>query len=200
MARTGRPREFDREKAIETAMNTFWEKGFETTSLADLRTVLNLSSASFYAAFGSKKALYEECLKRYTDTCGEVTSYLDDGSKSPKQAIQSMLRHTVAVQTSSTSPQGCMAVLSGMNCCDDNKEVETLTFSVRKQTRDAIFRCVTRGIERGELAATTDAESYTLMLDSFVKGISIQAKDGATEEQLLAAVDYLLMNWTSPMN
>ncbi len=200
MARTGRPREFDREKAIETAMNTFWEKGFESTSLADLRTVLNLSSASFYAAFGSKKALYEECLKRYTETCGEVTSYLDDSSISPKQAIQTMLKHTVAVQTSSTSPQGCMAVLSGMNCCDDNKEVETLTFSVRKQTRDAIFRCVKRGIELGELAAKTDAESYTLMLDSFVKGISIQAKDGATEEQLLAAADYLLMNWTSPTN
>ena len=52
MARTGRPREFDRDKAIEIAMNTFWEKGFESTSLADLRQILNLSSASFYAAFG----------------------------------------------------------------------------------------------------------------------------------------------------
>ena len=72
MARTGRPREFDRDKAIDAAMNAFWERGFESTSLSDLRDLLNLSSASFYAAFGSKKSLYEECLKRYSETCGEV--------------------------------------------------------------------------------------------------------------------------------
>lgn len=197
MARTGRPREFDRDKAIEIAMNTFWDKGFESTSLADLRTILNLSSASFYAAFGSKKALYRECLERYTQSCGEVISFLHDDSIPPKQAIQNMLEHTIAVQTSSTSPQGCMAVLSGLNCCDDNKEVEELTFLVRKQTRDAILRCVKRGIQLGELASTTNAECFTLMIDSFVKGISIQAKDKTSREQLLAAANYLLKNWTS---
>lgn len=195
MARTGRPREFDRDKAIDAAMNAFWERGFESTSLSDLRDLLNLSSASFYAAFGSKKSLYEECLKRYSETCGEVTSYLVDLSKSPREAMRDMLKHTIQIQTSSTSPLGCMAVLSGIHCSEDNKEVEELAFTVRKQTRDAIWGCVKRGVEQGELPASTDIETYTLMLDSFVKGIAIQAKDGASSDALLKAADCLLLSW-----
>ncbi len=195
MARTGRPREFDRDKAIEIAMNTFWEKGFESTSLADLRQVLNLSAASFYAAFGSKKKLYEECLAKYTETCGQVTSYLNDPLISPREAMLNMLSRTVFVQTSSDSPAGCMAVLSGLNCCDENKEIEHLTAEVRKRTRDAIQQCVIRGIESGELAKDTNIDGYSLMLDCFVKGISLQAKDGVSKEMLMAAVNQIMQSW-----
>jgi len=195
MARTGRPREFDRDKAIEIAMNAFWEKGFESTSLADLRQILNLSSASFYAAFGSKKNLYEECLKRYTETCGQVTSYLDDLSLSPREAMLNMLSRTVFVQTSPESPAGCMVVLSGLNCCDENKEIEHLTSDVRKRTRDAIQRCVIRGVACGELAKETNVDGYSLMLDCFVKGISLQAKDGISKEMLMAAVGQIMQSW-----
>lgn len=195
MTRTGRPREFDRDKAIETAMNTFWERGFESTSLADLRQILHLSSASFYAAFDSKKALYKECLKRYTETCGQVTGVLDDTSCSPRVALRKMLYQSISVQTSSSSPLGCMAVLSGLNCCEKNKEIERLTFDVRKQTRDAIERCVTRGVEEGELPDNTDVEAFTLMLDCFVKGVAVQAKDSSTQNLLQTAADNLLLCW-----
>ncbi|WP_111896261.1 TetR/AcrR family transcriptional regulator [Acinetobacter sp. MB5] len=195
MSRTGRPREFNRDKAIDSAMNLFWEKGFESTSLADLRQTLNLSSASFYAAFGSKKILYAECLNRYMETCGQVTIALDDLSISPRKAIENMLHQTISMQTSTLSPSGCMAVLSGLNCCDENKEVEQLTKNVRKQTRDAISRCVLRGIESGELPENTNVEVITLMIDCFVKGIAIQARDHVSKDQLLAAADTLLQCW-----
>lgn len=195
MARTGRPRKFDRDIALEAAMNIFWAKGFESTSLADLRDTLNLSSASFYAAFGSKKELFEECLSLYTQTCGEVTSYLDNDSVRPREAMQNMLNHLIEVQTSSTSPLGCMAVLSGLNCCDDNKDVEELTYQVRNKTTEAILRCVIRAIGKGELPEDINADAYALMIDSFVKGISIKAKDGYKKKQLQEAVGLLLSNW-----
>ncbi|QDK97456.1 TetR/AcrR family transcriptional regulator [Acinetobacter tandoii] len=197
MSRTGRPREFNRDEAINSAMNLFWEKGFESTSLADLRQTLNLSSASFYAAFGSKKVLYEECLHRYTETCGQISDELDNLSVSPRVAMQNMLHKTIAIQTSPLSPSGCMAVLSGLNCCDENKEVEQLAQKVRKQTQDAIQRCVLRGIEVGELPMDTDADVITQMLDCFIKGIAIKARDQTPREQLIAAADTLLLFWKS---
>ncbi|WP_115718010.1 TetR/AcrR family transcriptional regulator [Gallaecimonas mangrovi] len=195
MARTGRPREFDRDSAVDAAMNLFWEKGFESTSLADLRKTLgNLSSASFYAAFGSKQALFEECLARYTESCGAVSAVLDNTDMAPKAAMKAMLYDTISVQTSPQSPAGCMAVLSGLNCLDENKEVEALTRQVRQQTRDAIGRCVARAVAANALKGI-NADAYTLMLDCFVKGIAIEAKDGASEAMLKASAEQLLQLW-----
>ncbi|RQW62773.1 TetR/AcrR family transcriptional regulator [Vibrio viridaestus] len=191
MARTGRPREFNRDDAVKKAMNLFWQKGFEGTSLADLRKTLNLSAASFYAAFGSKSVLYAECLDLYTKTCGETLSELENYSVSAKTAIQNMLKKTINLQTSSQTPSGCMAVLSGLNCCDDNKEVEALALSVRKKIRSALIQCVDRGFESNEWKHGASANTVMMIIDTFINGISIQTRDGIAREELLAACDLL---------
>ena len=61
----GRPREFDIEKAIETATNLFWEKGYEGTSLSDLTKAIGITPPSFYFAFGSKEGLFRKVIERY---------------------------------------------------------------------------------------------------------------------------------------
>jgi TetR/AcrR family transcriptional regulator, copper-responsive repressor len=67
MARTGRPREFDLEEALATALQLFWEHGYESTSLAQLRSALGISSASFYNAFSSKEDLFKKVVERYAN-------------------------------------------------------------------------------------------------------------------------------------
>ncbi len=197
MARTGRPREFDREAAVKKAMDLFWQKGFESTSLAELRKTLgNLSAASFYAAFGSKRALYKECLNLYTHTCGETLSELTNPAVSCKTAIKNMLVKTITLQTSSATPTGCMAVLSGLNCCDDNKEIEQMALSVRNDIRQALTACVERGIKQGEWQSKEiNVLCFVMMLDTFINGISIQSRDGISREQLLAACDLFAESW-----
>ncbi|GHB18710.1 TetR/AcrR family transcriptional regulator [Salinicola rhizosphaerae] len=193
MARTGRPREFDRESAVRQAMNLFWAKGFESTSLSDLKSTLGgLSSASFYAAFGSKKALYEECLAEYMGTCGELVATLRDESLSAREALRVMLWRSIEIQTSRDSPLGCMAVLSGIVCDDDNADVAELARNARKVNRDAIADCLARGVANGELADDGSAEAFTLTLDSFLKGLAVQSRDGISREALLRSADQLL--------
>ena len=63
MAAMGRPREFDRDAALEAAMFLFWRKGFAATSMNDLCDAMGISSPSLYAAFGSKEALYLEAVE-----------------------------------------------------------------------------------------------------------------------------------------
>lgn len=196
MARTGRPREFNRDEAVKRAMDLFWQKGFEGTSLAELRTALgNLSAASFYAAFSSKRALYQECLELYTHTCGETLSELNNESVPAKSAIKNMLVKTINMQTSSMTPTGCMAVLSGLNCCDDNKEIEQMALSVRNDIRSALMSCVQRGLKDGEFPQSLNANSFVMMLDTFINGLSIQSRDGMPREQLLDACELFLEKW-----
>src|ERR1700761_1869351 len=66
----GRPREFDRTQAVDSAMRLFWERGFEGTSIEDLIETMNVSPSSFYSAFGSKKNLYREAMDYYAQGPG----------------------------------------------------------------------------------------------------------------------------------
>lgn len=193
MAKVGRPRTFDRDTAIEKAMGLFWEKGYESTSLLDLRQQLgNLSAASFYSAFGSKKELFQECFECYMRFYEAMLVSLDDHNLSPKAALTQMLIKSVEVQTMADAPTGCMMVLSGLNCGDENTEIEALTSEARTRMRHAITRCIQRGIDQKEICSTQDAEALALIVDSFLKGISIESRDGVSAEALNRTTQLLL--------
>ena len=113
MARTGRPREFDRDEAVAAAMEMFWKHGFEGASIERLRDAMGgLSSASFYAAFASKEALYREVLARYLGTHGRVLESLRDARLTPRERIEQALRRSARMQTDASHPSGCMITLS----------------------------------------------------------------------------------------
>ena len=62
-----RPREFDADSALDRAMDMFWSKGYEATSLDDLCAVTGLSRSSIYATFGSKRGLLLQSVDRYVE-------------------------------------------------------------------------------------------------------------------------------------
>jgi len=73
MARTGRPRGFDKDEALEQATHLFWEHGYKATALSQLKAAMGgISASSFFAAFGSKEALFRAVLDRYARTHGQV--------------------------------------------------------------------------------------------------------------------------------
>ena len=87
----GRPREFDFNDTLERAMQTFWAKGYEATSLDDLCTATGLGRSSLYAAFGDKQGLYLSTLKHCeTAAEGRMTASLSD-SQSPLNGIDTFI-------------------------------------------------------------------------------------------------------------
>ena len=81
--RTGRPRGFDEDEALERAMHVFWRKGFEGASLNDLTAAMGIQPTSLYRAFGNKRTLFQKALARYMagpvafvhDALNEPTAY-----------------------------------------------------------------------------------------------------------------------------
>src|ERR687895_845688 len=63
----GRPREFDQDEALDTALEVFWRQGYEGTSLGELTVAMGINRPSLYAAFGNKEALFRKALDRYVD-------------------------------------------------------------------------------------------------------------------------------------
>lgn len=198
MAQMGRPRNFDREQAVEQALHLFWQHGYDATSLAQLKAGLGggISAPSFYAAFGSKEALFEECVQRYLSTYAQVTECLWDVSLPPRQAIETALRQSVRMQCEDGHPKGCMVALGVMSApSPENARVANALTHSRLRTRAGIVACVDRAVREGQLPETTEAAVMATVFDSFLQGVSILARDNVPHAILDAAISQLLVTW-----
>lgn len=198
MAQMGRPRTFDREQALEQAMQLFWEQGYESTSLSQLKASMGdgISAPSFYAAFGSKEALFHETVQRYLASHGQVTECLWDDDLAPREAIERALRRSIRMQCETGHPKGCMISLGVMSAPSaEYAGVARPLADSRERTRAGLRHCVERGIRAGELAADTDARVMATVFDSFLLGVSILARDGVPCAQIEGALSQVLQVW-----
>ncbi|MEA9554560.1 TetR/AcrR family transcriptional regulator [Xanthomonas nasturtii] len=198
MAQMGRPRTFDRDVAVEEALHLFWEQGYESTSLSQLKAAIGggITAPSFYAAFGSKEALYKECMERYLAAYAQVTHCLWDASLAPRQALELALRRSAKMQCERGHPKGCMVALGVMSApSPELAAISTPLTRSRARTRAGIRACVERAIASGELAADLDAAALTCVFDSFLLGLSTLARDGVGFKLMDAAIAQVLQLW-----
>ncbi|EGL16750.1 MULTISPECIES: TetR/AcrR family transcriptional regulator [Paenibacillus] len=196
MPRTGRPRAFNRDEAVAAAMLLFWEYGFESTSLTQLREAMGgISAASFYAAFESKEALFYEAMKLYKSTYGQVSDSFRDKSLTPKAAIEQVLRRSARMQTDRSHPLGCLLVLSAVNCSPELNHIREMVAKERQKVRGWLKDCLLRAVENEELPPTADISVLVALFDTFLQGISTQARDGVPYERIDAAITQLMRIW-----
>lgn len=185
----GRPREFDRDQALERAMLAFWQRGYEGTSMADLVQALGIASARIYAAFGSKQALFREAVQRYESGAGCFADRALAEEARGREAIARMLRDAVTVYTEPGRPQGCMVVMAAINFAQENEEVAAWLAGHRRQRTQSIIDRLRRALAAGELRKDTDVQALGDFYATQLHGISVQARDGVARERLLAACE-----------
>lgn len=179
-------------------MHLFWEHGFASTSLALLKDAMGgISSPSFYAAFGSKEALFEEVLERYLETHGTVTAVLHDPAMAPRDAVEAALEGSARMQTDPSHPPGCLLVVSATTTPEDAVGSQSILAMDRAFTRRGFAACIRRAVEAKELPVTFDVEAGALMLDTFMRGLTTQVRDGVSFVQLQSAIG-CAMHWWKP--
>ena len=200
MAQMGRPRTFDRDLAITQALHLFWEHGYDATSLSQLKANIGggITAPSFYAAFGSKQALFNEVMERYLTTHGRVTDSLFDTTLPPKEAIELTLRRSAKMQCEPDHPKGCLVSLGLMSACsDESKAISEPLAQARRLTRAGMVACIERAIAEGVLPATITPYTLAAVFDSFLLGLSTLARDGLPHATLDAAVTQVMGIWDS---
>ncbi len=177
-------------------MHLFWEHGYEATSLAQLREAMGgISSASFYAAFESKEALFREAVALYAERHGTCLQALFDHAVAPRDAVEHSLRCSVDMQTGEGHPLGCLVCSSAVSCSPEAAGVQQFVGAIRAANHAAIRGCVDRAIRLGELPADRDAAAFAASLNGFLLGISAQARDGVDRATLQAAVSEAMRAW-----
>jgi AcrR family transcriptional regulator len=196
MAQRGRPRSFDREQALRAALHVFRERGYEGATLADLQAAMGgITAPSFYAAFGSKEALFDEALQLYRDTVGCVPASAMLESPTARDGIAAMLRAAVMISTAPDEPRGCLLVVGALNCSQANQNVEEHLRELRLEARQVIAKRIRRGVEDGDVPKTVDVASLAMFYATVLHGLSIQARDGASRTALFAAIDTAMEAW-----
>ncbi|MFC4013246.1 TetR/AcrR family transcriptional regulator [Nonomuraea purpurea] len=193
-----RQRTFDREAALESALRAFWERGYEATSVAELTAVMGIKPPSLYAAFGDKRRLFEEAVRRYQQTYGAATTHALAEEPTGRRAIERVLRDSAAEFTSAEHPAGCLIITAAVNCGPESAEVEALLRRFRQETRAALKKRIDDDVAAGTLPADTDTEGMAAFFAVVIQGMSTQARDGASEDDLLRVAALAMSTWPTP--
>ncbi|MEU6737184.1 TetR/AcrR family transcriptional regulator [Streptomyces physcomitrii] len=195
MARTGRPRGFDRDAALHTAMLVFWERGYETTSTNDLSAAMGVNPPSLYAAFTNKEQLFREAVGLYERTEAKASQELLEAAPTAREAVAAFLHESVDRFTCEGKPRGCMIVLAATNCTADHESVRDFAMRCRARTKTTLKARLDTAAGAGELARGTDTDRIAAFYTAFLNGLSLQARDGMPRARLHDLVDMAMGLW-----
>ncbi len=172
----GRPREFDFNDTLERAMQTFWAKGYEATSLDDLCAATGLGRSSLYAAFGDKQGLYLSALERYeTAAIGRITASLSS-SKSPLDGIVAFINRIIDDIVAGPGRRGCFIG----NCAAELARQDRMVASHVRHSMDRVqstFRmAIVQARDSGQLPTNADVDALAAFLMSGIQGLRLVGK------------------------
>jgi AcrR family transcriptional regulator len=184
----GRPRSFDREQALEAAMEVFWRKGYDATSIADLTEAMGINPPSLYAAFGDKEKLYLEAVEYYRVQRGESIRHVLAEEPTARGAIEKALKGAVEEFCRRDSPSGCLLTMS-TGCSSVSDGVQQMLVRKRLMARERIRERIQRGIDEGDVPPSADPASLAEFVTTIFAGMAMHARDGASKKALLATVE-----------
>jgi AcrR family transcriptional regulator len=191
----GRPRELDRDVALDTALQLFWRWGYEGTSIANLTDALQTTPPSLYSLFGSKEQLYREVVSTYILRHGEFIDSAFEEQPNSYLAIKAILEKAVELYCLGPRPLGCM-VGTGLITSAANHDHLSIEIGRFRLSTVALFKKrFDDAVSNGELEVGINTSALSTFYSAVVLGMSIQARDGVAEEVLKEVSKIALEAW-----
>jgi AcrR family transcriptional regulator len=190
----GRPRAFDTEKALDSALLLFWKNGYEGTSISDLTEVMGINRPSLYAAFGSKEDLFRMALDRYATG---PACYVNEALNAPtaRDVIERLMLGGVDALSNPDTPPGCLTVQGALACGDEADSIKQELVSRRVVAEVALRKRLEFAKKEGDLPAKSDPAVLARYVMTFMQGMSVQAAGGTSPEELRLVVNTVLNTW-----
>ncbi|MBS9802393.1 MULTISPECIES: TetR/AcrR family transcriptional regulator [Bacillus cereus group] len=171
-----RLREFDEEKALDAAMQLFWEKGYAATSLSDLTAKMEIQKPSLYSAFGDKEGLFEAALRRYTNLHAARIRTKLQNEQSVKEAIRMFFENMVEEEYKKEFSKGCFCINTMVELAPHNEKFEVLTREHQMYLAVIFQELIMKGIRSGELQSDLNAKALAQTLVTSLIGLTVLMK------------------------
>ncbi|MGU3353691.1 TetR/AcrR family transcriptional regulator [Bacillus sp. M5A3_1b] len=171
-----RLREFDEEKALDAAMQLFWEKGYAATSLSDLTAKMEIQKPSLYSAFGDKEGLFEAALRRYTNLHAANIRTKLQNEQSVKGTIRTFFENIVEEEYKKEFSRGCFCINTMVELAPHNEKFEVLTREHQMYLAVVFQELITKGIRSGELQSDLNAKAVAQTLVTSLIGLTVLMK------------------------
>lgn len=182
----GRPRAFDREEALNTALEIFWRLGYEPASVALLCEKMRINPPSLYTTFGNKAQLFLEAVAHYENKYWAEPERRFMAEPDLYLAVDNYFHEAAKILIAPETPCGCMVVLAAVNIAESETEVIEAIRKMRLATKSMFSEKLRQAIHSRQIPASTDVPALSGILNTFLEGMSLQARDGIFQSELLA--------------
>lgn len=173
MART---KDFDENEVLAKAIQLFWHKGYNGTSMQDLVEGLGISRSSLYDTYTDKHTLFVKALKSYQCAgAAKIHSIINHG-ETAKETIQKLLEFTTNDLLDDRQQKGCFMVNAQVEVAPHDAEVNNVVGDNEQQMEDAFYFVIKKGQEKGEFKNEQDARILSRFIFNAVKGMRVTAK------------------------
>lgn len=171
-----RSKEFDPDAALQAALELFWERGYEATSMADLVEHLGVARASLYATFGNKHDLYLTALKRYVETRAPDPIELLSQPGPALPAVRALVELYAEESIADERRRGCLIVNAAAELMPQDTAVTRFVEAKWAALEAALTSALIRARAQGELGPDADPAALARFLLVVLQGLRITAK------------------------
>ncbi|VAW52299.1 Transcriptional regulator, AcrR family [hydrothermal vent metagenome] len=187
-----RPREFDPNDVLQTAIELFWEKGYYDSSVDEVVRQSGVAKYGIYGTFGSKRELFKEALKQYaSDRHRDIQSPIRKLDASLPE-IQQFFKRAVKIITQEGSRRGCMMVNTGVELGFRDAEIRDFVTNFFHETEEVMERCLTNAVELGQIEALSNISKLATYLVTEFRTALMLASSGCSRREIQAHLDIAL--------
>jgi TetR/AcrR family transcriptional regulator, transcriptional repressor for nem operon len=187
-----RPKEFNPDDAIEKAMQVFWHKGYEATSMEDLLSAMNLNRGSLYDTFGDKRQLFLKVVDRYCTTFVDSKFSLLDQPGPALPTLRRFIQGMIEGALAGPQRRGCLISNSVMELSPHEKEIAGTLRKALKMAEDTFFKVLARAQQQGELQKGQDPRTLAQFLVTMMQGAIVMIKAGAPADVVKQSAEIAL--------
>lgn len=175
-----RPRKIEKDDALDAAMQTFWRKGYEATSLQDLMQATGLQKGSLYQTFGDKKALFMAAFNRYADRAYNDYKDYFDSAPSAKVGMQGFLTEKfVDFAYQDAACKGCFVVNTAIELAPHDPDARAVIHRQSARMEKMLAGVIKAGQDAGDFRTDISADALAVELNIIMSGLMADSKSSS---------------------